>query len=106
MRKRLGDVLVESGLLSEKQLHDALALQKTKKEKLGALLIQEGIVTKEQITDALSTKLNLPIVNVHELQIDDKLRQIVTREMASENLIFPVSFKTLALGIDILTSLN
>ncbi|MCX8068931.1 MAG: ATPase, T2SS/T4P/T4SS family [Thermodesulfovibrionales bacterium] len=93
MRKRLGDVLVESGLISEKQLLDALALQKTKKKKLGALLIQEGIVTKEQITDALSTKLKLPIINCHELKIDDKLKNLIPREYALENLIFPVELK-------------
>jgi len=91
MRKRLGDVLVESGLLNEKQLNDALALQKTKKKKLGALLIQEGIVTKEQITDALSAKLNLPIINAHELKIEDKFKKIIPKEMAYDNLIFPIS---------------
>ncbi len=93
MRKRLGEVLVESGLLTEEQIQKALAIQKKKRQKLGTVLVHEGFVTKEQITEALSTKLKIPIVSCHELKIDENLKKIVSREMASESLIFPIELK-------------
>ncbi len=93
MRKRLGEVLVESGLLTEEQVQKALSIQKKKRQKLGTVLIHEGFVTKEQITEALSKKLKIPIVLCHELKIDGDLKRLVPKEMALENLIFPIEFK-------------
>ncbi len=93
MRKKLGEVLIESGLISEEQLQKALSIQKEKKQKLGTVLIHEGFVTKEQITEALSTKLKIPVILCHEMHIDDSLKKIVSKEAALENLIFPVELK-------------
>ncbi|MCX8028117.1 MAG: ATPase, T2SS/T4P/T4SS family [Thermodesulfovibrionales bacterium] len=99
MRKRLGDVLIESGLITQEQLEEVLKLQKKRKLKLGQLLINEGYLTKEQITEALSAKLNIPIIQCHEMKIDDTLKQLVPKEIALPNLVFPVEFKNNVLTI-------
>lgn len=48
-KKRLGDILVGSGKITEYQLNDALKLQKTLGKKLGEILVDNGLVTEEEI---------------------------------------------------------
>ena len=52
---RLGDVLVNSGVISEEQLQRGLELQKGSGRKLGETLVDEGFVTEENITNACRT---------------------------------------------------
>ena len=50
-RKKLGEILVEGGLLNQKQLEQALPFQKKSGLKLGQFLVREGIVSESQIVD-------------------------------------------------------
>ena len=51
MKKRLGEILVEGGLLSVDQLEEVLPFQKKSSLKLGQFLVREGIVSESQIVD-------------------------------------------------------
>ena len=61
---RLGDVLVNSGVISEEQLQKGLELQKGSGRKLGETLVDEGLVSEENITNALSSQLNLDVIDL------------------------------------------
>jgi type IV pilus assembly protein PilB len=58
-RKKLGEILVEGGLLTRKQLEEALPFQKKSNLKLGQFLVREGIVSESQIVDIVSNQLRL-----------------------------------------------
>ena len=66
---RLGDLLVESGLITPEQLSEALVKQKKKNMKLGETLVDEGIITENDIANALSRQLNLEIVDLQNISI-------------------------------------
>jgi len=93
MRKKLGEILIETGLITEDQLNQALTAQKTKKQKIGKTLIELGFVTKDQIAEALAEKLNLQIINCADHKIPDEIKKIIPKDFAKENLVFPVGRK-------------
>ena len=58
-KKRLGDLLVDAGVISQDQLVKALQVQKTEKqgERLGVVLIDLGFTDEKQIVEALKAQL-------------------------------------------------
>ncbi|WGV99966.1 GspE/PulE family protein [Vibrio sp. YMD68] len=70
LRKRLGDLLVEEGIITESQVEQALAAQKSTGRKLGAMLIELGFVTEHQMLTFLSQQLALPLIDVSRANVD------------------------------------
>ncbi|WP_070963197.1 GspE/PulE family protein [Vibrio sonorensis] len=70
LRKRLGDLLVEEGIISESQVEQALAAQKTTGLKLGAALIELGFLTEHQMLTFLSQQLGLPLIDISRANVD------------------------------------
>ncbi|MDP5031379.1 MAG: ATPase, T2SS/T4P/T4SS family [Paraglaciecola sp.] len=66
---RLGDLLVNQGVISEEQLMQTLAVQKQSGRKLGVELIELGFVTEKQILSLLSQHLNVPLVDIAKYNI-------------------------------------
>jgi hypothetical protein len=58
-KSRLGDVLIESGIITKEQLAEALQIQKETKEKIGRILANLAYVRKDEITEAISRKETL-----------------------------------------------
>lgn len=51
---RVGEVLLQKGLINPAQLRDALAIQRSSHQKLGEVLVQQGVVTPKQVRQALN----------------------------------------------------
>ncbi len=61
---RLGDVLVQQRLISQEQLQQTLVLQKQTGKKMGRLLIESGLITEELLANGLARQLRIPFVNL------------------------------------------
>ncbi len=63
---RLGDLLVEKGLIADEELHHALRMQKESNfsKKLGEILIDEGFVTEREIAEQLAEQLHLEFIDL------------------------------------------
>jgi MSHA biogenesis protein MshE len=61
---RLGDVLVQQRLISQEQLQKTLDLQRQTGKKVGRLLIETGIITEELLANGLARQLRIPFVNL------------------------------------------
>jgi hypothetical protein len=57
---RLGEILIEAGLLTREELKKALERQASTGESLGTQLIKEGLITKEGVARALGYQLKIP----------------------------------------------
>ncbi|MDA7745894.1 GspE/PulE family protein [Psychromonas sp.] len=77
LKKRLGDLLVEEGLLTEVQLLNALKEQRSLGLKLGTTLIHLGYLSEDQILTFLSRQLNIPIVDLVKVKIDPNAIQLL-----------------------------
>lgn len=88
-RKRLGDLLVESGVITQDQLDYALG-NKGNDEKLGDFLIKENIITEQQLIEVLEFQLGVPHINLNQYTIDQELLQLVPGELAKRAKIMPI----------------
>ncbi|MEK5333702.1 MULTISPECIES: GspE/PulE family protein [unclassified Lysinibacillus] len=88
-RKRLGDLLVESGVITNEQLEYALTT-KTKEEKLGDFLIKENILTEQQLIEVLEFQLGIPHIHLNQYSISPDLLQLVPAELAKRANIIPI----------------
>ncbi len=89
-RKKIGQILVEAGLISEDQLAQALAKRKmTKKKRLGTIVVEEEWAGADDICQALSKQLNIPHVKLNELEIPQEAIATISRKQASRKLVFP-----------------
>ncbi|WP_445490107.1 GspE/PulE family protein [Niallia sp. 03133] len=88
-RKRLGDLLVEAGLLTEEQLQLALK-EKHPDQRLGDSLLQKGFITEQQLIEVLEFQLGIPHVSLYRYPFDPKLFHIVSKDMAKRQLIIPL----------------
>ncbi len=88
---KLGEILVEDKHISEAQLNEALVLQKRERSKpLGEILVELGNVKMEDIQKSLARKLGIPFVNLDEIQPDETVLALVSREQAVANTIVPL----------------
>ncbi len=88
-RRRLGDLLVNSGLISEEQLQQALK-EKHKDQRIGDALLQRGYITEQQLIEVLEFQLGIPHVSLYRYPFDVKLFSMVPKDLAKRNLIIPL----------------
>ena len=89
---RLGDLLVETGNITQEQLEHALAKQKERNMKLGEILVDEGIITEDDIAVALSNQLNIEIVDLQNINIDKSVTQLVPVNILKKYTMMPFAF--------------
>ncbi len=89
-RKRLGDILVESGIITEQQLQEALAEQKKSKLKLGDHLLQQGYITEQQLIEILEFQLGIPHVSLFRYKLDTSLSSVVSEDIAKRYSLVPL----------------
>jgi type IV pilus assembly protein PilB len=93
-QRKLGQILVDLGHLSEDQLWDVLEEQKQGHgEVIGQVAVRMGLVTQGQVTDALAEQWGMPVVNLPETNIPAKVLELVPETMAEIYKIMPVSLK-------------
>jgi len=93
-QRRLGQILVDLGYLTEDQLWDVLEVQKQSPgEVIGQVAIRMGLATDEQITEALAEQWGMPVINLAETNIPPKVLEMVPETMAEIYKIMPVSLK-------------
>ncbi|AXM89615.1 type II secretion system protein GspE [Anoxybacillus ayderensis] len=88
-RKRLGDLLVEAGLITKEQLEETLK-EKAPGQKLGDALLQRGYITEQQLIEVLEFQLGIPHVSLYRYPIDPKLMNLVPKEFAKRNMLIPL----------------
>ncbi|MGE7601031.1 GspE/PulE family protein [Peribacillus sp. NPDC097675] len=88
-RKRLGDLLVEAGLITEDQLQIALK-EKSQVQKLGDVLLQKGYITEQQLIEVLEFQLGIPHVSLYRYPFDSNIFSLISEDMAKRNLMIPL----------------
>ena len=92
--RRLGQIMVDLGYISEDQLWDILEEQKQSPgEVIGQVGIRMGLVTDEQVTQSLAEQWGMPVIELEETNISAKVLELVPETMASIYKIMPISLK-------------
>jgi len=82
MRKKLGECLIQAGLITEDDLQSALAEHKRTGERLGAVLVRLNLATERQIAKALAYQLGFPYLNLAENPPDPNIVTLIAKEVA------------------------
>jgi len=89
-RKELGEILREADLVTDAQLSEALALQRTFGEKLASVLVRQRILTEKFAVTYLGRQLGVPPVDLSKTEIDLSVLEILPIELCERHLVFPV----------------
>lgn len=85
----IGQILVENGFISEKQLNDALAKQQSSGGKmLGDVMLEMGLVSETQLAQALSIRLKVPFIDLSSRKINTEAVGKIQEETAREKCVF------------------
>ena len=78
---RLGDLLIQVGLITEEQLQEALALQKTSRDRLGKVLIDNGFITEAQLIEALRMQLGIDFIDLSKVTISPEMAWLIPKTL-------------------------
>ena len=101
MRKKLGEMLRESGAISEEQLREALAVQKQRSVLLGEQLIVQGACGEDVVYRALAKQASMAYVNLEKSTPAEHITSLLAKQAAYELMSLPVAEKDDALLVAI-----
>jgi type IV pilus assembly protein PilB len=90
-KKRLGDILVAAGLVTEEQLEWALEEQRQSYKRLGEILVDAGWATEDDIAEARALQLEMAHVQLGDHPIDPQVIKMVPEPVARTYRVVPVS---------------
>ena len=89
-RRRIGEILIESGVITAEQLSEALAQQRRTRDRVGRVLVEMGAATERQIAQALAEQLGLPLVDLSSQRIDPNAVKFVPEVLARKRRVMPL----------------
>lgn len=89
---RLGDVLVQNGVITEEDLQRGLERQKGSGRKLGETLVDEGITTEENIAKALSNQFHYDMVDLQNTEIPQEILDLVPANVLKKHRAIPFEY--------------
>ena len=93
-KKRLGDLLVEAGVITQDQLMQALSVQKTERkgQRLGVVLMDLGFTDEKQIVKALCSQLKLQPVDLSNIRIPEEITKLTEEAVLRKHNLIPFQF--------------
>ncbi|TVP72806.1 MAG: type IV-A pilus assembly ATPase PilB [Gemmatimonadales bacterium] len=87
---RLGDMLVQEGLITRDQLQKALAEARTANVRLGASLVRLDMVEENDLTRMLARHYQVPAVDLNRIDVESRILRLVPAELALKHLVIPL----------------
>jgi len=92
---RLGEILVNEGLINATQLEKAIDIQKREGGRLGEILVKLGMVKEDRMVAALGKQLNIPYFSLGTGMLkpaaDQELQRLIPRDFAIKSFVLPLS---------------
>jgi type IV pilus assembly protein PilB len=89
-RKRIGDLLVEQGYITQEQLANGLTQQKTMAMPLGKCLVKLGYIEETKLLDVLAAQLDLQHINLENFKFNPSVTRVISEEMARSYKTIPL----------------
>ncbi len=87
--KKLGELLIQEGIIDEEQLNRALEEQRTSGERVGAVLIKLGLITEDSLVDFIARQFHVPAVNVVKLNIPKDVISLIPLDISQKYQAIP-----------------
>ena len=89
---RLGELLVQQGLITQDQLRIALTEQKTQNMPIGRLLVRLGFVTEAVIRDIMARTIGQESIDLSQVLVDAEALKLVPQEFARRHRLLPIAY--------------
>ncbi|RZQ56095.1 MSHA biogenesis protein MshE [Pseudidiomarina tainanensis] len=101
LKMRLGDLLVQDGMITENQLQQALADQKQNGRKLGVTLIDLGFIDEHDLLEFLARQLNIPLIELGDRKISQQVVNLIPEVQARRHraLVIEADDKSALVGM-------
>ena len=87
----IGQILLDSKLITPDQLNNGLELQKKNPSKrIGDILVQEGIITEKEFMRALESRLKVQYVDISNIELTEKIVNLLPEEIAKKYNVIPI----------------
>ncbi len=88
--RRMGEILVNKGIINQEQFDKALKEQETSGEFIGRILVKKGYATEEQVAKSLSEELGYAYIDLSKYSIEPEAIKLVPEDMCSKYLAIPI----------------
>lgn len=105
-KKRLGQILVDSGKITSAQLQEVLSIQKQQGKKLGEILLEKGLVTELDIVHAVEEQTGVKAIDLNNVQCDKKVLKIVPQRLCTKYTLAPFGFSEGKIKVALADPLN
>ena len=92
-RRKLGDLLVETGLLPPEKLAEALSTQRQTGKRLGQVLMEMDIIAEDEMAFALAMQLKIPFIDLNGYEIQGEVVESVPEEVSRKFVCIPIALK-------------
>ncbi len=90
-KKRIGEMLLDQGFITQDQLNEALEKQKTSGGKrLGRVLVDLKFIDEKKLTDILCCQFEVPYVKLDSIRLDEKVYEFISEDQCKANKIVPL----------------
>ena len=90
---RLGELLVQKGIISQDQIRIALTEQKKQKEHLGKILVRLGFATEAVVLDVLGGALGQQSIDLSKVVVDSEAVRLIPKDFARRYRILPLTYE-------------
>jgi type IV pilus assembly protein PilB len=90
-RFKLGDLLVQSGMITGEQLEEALRSQTRSKKRMGNILVEKGFLTERQLAEVLSRQLRVPLVSLARYRPMGEALRLIPENVARRLELLPLA---------------
>ncbi|MCD2501922.1 Flp pilus assembly complex ATPase component TadA [Clostridium sp. NSJ-145] len=105
-KRRLGDILIDAGKITIYQLQEALKSQRVLGKKLGEVLVESRIISEEDILEAIETQTGIEKIDLNSIEFDNKTLNLVTENLCRRHVLIPFGFKNNKIQIAMSDPLN
>lgn len=106
MSSRIGELLLQNGIIGESQLEQAEEAARQNGGLLNSALVKLGYVTETDLTAILSQQYSLPVVQIEELQVDPHTISLIPQHLAQKHHLLPLELKGTTLTVAMIDPSN
>ncbi len=105
-RKKLGEILLEKGIITKEQLEEALQEQEKTGISLGQILIDRGLISPVVLGEILSDQFGIDYKKVSEIYISPDSINLIPESIIKEKKVFPIKKEEDTLEVAVLPPIN
>ncbi|MFN2397600.1 MAG: GspE/PulE family protein [Gemmatimonadaceae bacterium] len=87
---RIGELLINEGLITREQLDRALQEQKLSGTRVGYNLVKMGLIPEVELTRMLARQFRMPAVDLSNFEVDPKIAKLIPADLAMRHLVLPL----------------